>query len=216
MTALCIIVAVLLMIVVILLIPLGAEAEYDEPGVTAWLRIGPLRMVLYPRPPKPEGKEKSEKKKKEKKKKEAAEDEQPKKGGTLKLIKEIIPVGIEALGSFRRSLIIKKLSLYFCFGGEDPASVARGFGGMNAGAGMIVPLLQQHFRVKELDVRSSVDFAAAETRVYAHADLRVRTAALIAIALRAGVKALRIYLRNNKEAKAAAPAAQPRKAEKGK
>jgi len=207
MVALCIIMAVLLVIVIILLIPVGAEAEYDEPGVTLWLRIGAVRKALYPRPPKPEGEEK----KTAKKEKEPSQ-EKTKKGGTLQLIKELLPVGIEALGKFKRGLIIKKLRLYFCFGGDNPAKVALSFGGASAGAGMIVPLLQQNFRIKEMDIRNSVDFTSAENRVYAHADIRIRPITLIAIALTAGVKALKIFLRRKKEARAVKPAAE---AEKG-
>lgn len=207
MVALCIIMAVLLVIVIILLIPVGAEAEYDEPGVTLWLRIGAVRKALYPRPPKPEGEEKTP----AKKEKEPGE-EKTKKGGTLQLIKELLPVGIEALGKFKRGLIIKKLRMYFCFGGDDPAKVALSFGGASAGAGMIVPLLQQNFRIKEMDIRNSVDFTSAENRVYAHADIRIRPITLIAIALTAGVKALKIFLRRKKEARAVKPAAE---AEKG-
>ena len=211
MVALCIIMAVLLVIVIILLIPIGAEAEYDEPGVTLWLRIGAVKKALYPRPPKPEGEEKTAKKKQKTKEKEPGE-EKAKKGGNMQLIMELIPVGIEALGRFKRGLIIKKLRLYFCFGGDDPAKVALTFGGASAGAGMIVPLLQRNFRIKEMDIRNSVDFTSVENRVYAHADIRIRPITVIAIALTAGVKALKIFIRRKKEAKAVRPVAE---AEKG-
>lgn len=210
MTALCIIMAVLLIIVIILFIPVGAEAEYDEPGVTLWLRIGAFRKVLYPRPPKPEGKERV---KKEKKKKEEPAEEKPKKGGTLGLIMELIPVAIEALGRLKRSLLIKKLRLWFCFGGEDPAKVAMSFGGASAGAGMLVPMLQSNFRIKEMDIRNSVDFMSNETRVYAHADIRIRPIAVIAIAAAAGVKALKVIIKRNKTAKATGP--KPAETQKG-
>lgn len=215
MTALCIILAVLLILALVLLIPVGAEAEYDECGVTAWLLIGPFRVILYPRPPKAED-EKRGKKKKEKKKKEPEGEEKTKKGGTLGLIKELIPVGIEALGAFKRGLVIKLLRLYFSFGGEDPAKAAMSFGGASAAAGMIVPLLQRNFKVKDMDIRSNVDFTSEETVVYAHADLRIRLITLLALALKAGAKALRIYLRHDKQKKAAAAARQPNEAEKGK
>lgn len=209
MVALCIIMAVLLIIVIILLIPVGAEAEYDEPGVTLWLRIGAVKKALYPRPPKQVKEEKPAKKKN--KEKEPGE-EKTKKGGNMQLIMELIPVGIEALGRFKRGLIIKKLRLYFCFGGDDPAKVALTFGGASAGAGMIVPLLQRNFRIKEMDIRNSVDFTSVENRVYAHADIRIRPITVIAIALTAGMKALKIFIRRKKEAKAAQPVAE---AEKG-
>lgn len=201
MIGLCIIMAVLLVIVIMLLIPVGAEAEYDLPGATVWLRIGGIRKILYPRPSKPEGEKKT---KKEKTKKEKPpKEEQPKKGGTLQLIMQLIPVGIEALGRFKRGLIIKKLTLWFCFGGDDPAKVAMSFGGASAGAGMIVPLLQSNFRIKEMDVRNGVDFTSSETTVYAHADIRIRIITVLAIAVTAGIKTLKIFTARKKEAKAA-------------
>lgn len=210
MIALCIIMAVLLVIVIILLIPVGAEAEYDRPGATVWLRIGGIRKILYPRPPKPEGEEKTKKEKKKKEKPEKAAE--PKKGGTLQLIMQLIPVGIEALGRFKRGLIIKKLTLWFCFGGDDPAKVAVSFGGASAGAGLIVPMLQRNFRIKEIDVQNGVDFTSAETTVYAHADIRIRIITILAIAVTAGIKTLKIFAARKKEAKASA--AKP-EAEKG-
>ena len=201
MIALCIIMAVLLVIVIILLIPVGAEAEYDLPGATVWLRIGGIRKLLYPRPPKPEGEKKAKKEKT--KKEEPPKEEQTKKGGTLQLIMQLIPVAIEALGRFKRGLIIKKLTLWFCFGGDDPAKVAMSFGGASAGAGMIVPLLQSNFRIKEMDVRNGVDFTSSETTVYAYADIRIRIATILAIAFTAGIKTLKIFIARKKEAKAA-------------
>ena len=210
MIALCIIMAVLLVIVIILLIPVGAEAEYDRPGATVWLRIGGIRKILYPRPPKPEGEEKPQKEKKKKEKPEKAAE--PKKGGTLQLIMQLIPVGIEALGRFKRGLIIKKLTLWFCFGGDDPDKVAMSFGGASAGAGVIVPMLQRNFRIKEIDVQNGVDFTSAETTVYAHADIRIRIITILAIAVTAGIKTLKIFTARKKEAKASA--AKP-EAEKG-
>ena len=209
MIALCIIMAVLLVIVIILLIPVGAEAEYDRPGATVWLRIGGIRKTLYPRPPKPEGEEKT---KKEKKKEKPEKADEPKKGGTLQLIMQLIPVAIEALGRFKRGLIIKKLTLWFCFGGDDPAKVAMSFGGASAGAGLIVPMLQRNFRIKEIDVQNGVDFTSAETTVYAHADIRIRIITILAIAVTAGIKTLKIFAARKKEAKASA--AKP-EAEKG-
>ena len=215
MTALCIIMAVLAAIALVLLLPVGAEAEYNEPGATLWLRIGAFRKILYPRPPKPEERKK---KQKEKKPKDESAGEKPKKGGTVELIMQLLPVGIEALGRVRRGITVKKLQLWFCHGGDDPAKVAMMFGGTSAGAGMLVPLLHNNFRIKETDIRNSVDFNSAETRVYGHADIRIRVGTAIAIAAAAGIKTLKIFLKRNKQSKSAgsAPAAQKQtEAEKG-
>jgi hypothetical protein len=204
MIALYIVGGILLLLVLILLIPVGGEAEYDEDGFRLWLRLGPLRLVLLPKEHKPEDEEKkkkkaaekAEKKAAKKKEKEKLKEEKPKekKGGGLKEILELIPVGTRALGRLIRALRFKRIELAFRFGGaEDPSKAAMGFGGAWAGAGVLVPLLKKKLKVKHVDVRSSVDFTAEKTLVYAHGDLRVRPLLVVAIALRAGLRALIIH-----------------------
>ena len=108
--------------------------------------------------------------------------------------------------------IAEGMSALYDFGGDDPAKVAMSFGGASAGAGLIVPMLQRNFRIKEIDVQNGVDFTSAETTVYAHADIRIRIITILAIAVTAGIKTLKIFAARKKEAKASA--AKP-EAEKG-
>ena len=62
MLALYIIGGILLLIFLLLLVPVGGEAEYDEAGFRLWLRAGPLRLPLLPREPKPGDAEKKARK----------------------------------------------------------------------------------------------------------------------------------------------------------
>ncbi len=201
--ALYIIGGILLLIFLLLLIPVGGEAVYDEDGFHLWLRAGPLRLLLLPREPKPGDEEKKAKKaaqKAEKKKAKAVEKkkqkEKPKekKGGGIKEILELIPVGTQALGGLLNKLIFKRIELHFCFASpEDPAKAAMSFGGAWAGAGVLVPLLKEKLKVKHVDVTSDVDFTASETLVWAHGDLRIRPLWVVAIALRAGGRFIKIH-----------------------
>ena len=205
MLALYILGGILLLLLVVLLIPVGGEALYDEDGFRLWLRAGPARLVLLPREEKPGDEEKkkkkaaqkAEKKAAKKKAKEAAKKdesaEKPKKGGGLKEILELIPVGTQALGRILRKFRFKRIELAFCFGSEDPSKAAMSFGGASAGAGVLVPLLREKLNVKRIEVRSSVDFTADKTLVRAHGDLRVRPLWVVLIALRAGWRAWRIH-----------------------
>ena len=92
----------------------------------------------------------------------------------------------------------------------ETAKVAMSFGGASAGAGMLVPVLQSNFHIKQMDIRSSVDFTSSGTRVYAHADIRIRPIAAIAIAAVAGVKLLKVLIQK-KTAKAEQPEPETQK-----
>ena len=196
MTALYIICAVLLLIMLLLALPVGGEAEYSEEGFKLWLRAGAIRKRLD-LAPKAEGKGKTRKEKREKKpkkeKKKSGEKASlsEKLGGGLENFRELLPIITQTLGKLKRSLIIKKLELRFCAAAPDPAKAALSFGAASAGAGMAVPFLQSNFRIKSMDVRNSVDFTAEKSRVYAHADIRIRVGAALAIAISAGVQYLR-------------------------
>lgn len=203
MLALYIIGGLLLLILLLLLIPVGGEAVYDEDGFRLWLRAGPLRLPLLPREPKPGDEEKkaqkaaqkaAKKKVKAAEKKKQKEKPKEKKGGGLKEILELIPVGTQALGGLLKKLIFKRIELHFRFASqEDPAKAAMSFGGAWAGAGVLVPLLKEKLKVKRVDVTSDVDFTAPETLVWAHGDLRVRPLWVVAIALRAGWRFIKIH-----------------------
>lgn len=175
--------AIAVLITLLLTAQTGLELEYDEDGVTAWLRIGAVKKKIIPAAPKKDKSEKEDKKK-SKKKPEAAEKH--KKGGKLKNFKELLAIITEALGKLKRGVKIRDLTLHFTFAStDDPAKAALSFGAASAGAGVIVPILHSNFRIKNIDVQNFVDFTADETRVYAHADVRITLAVFIAIALKA-------------------------------
>ncbi len=198
MTALYIICAVLLLLTLLLALPVGGEAEYSEEGFRLWLRIGAIRKRVDLAPKnedkeKPRGEKKDKKPKKEKKKKSGEKASLGEKlGGGLENFRELLPIITQTLGKLKRSLIIKKLELSFCAAAPDPARAALSFGAASAGAGMVVPFLQSNFRIKSMDVRNSVDFTASKSRVYAHADIRIRVGAALAIAISAGVRYMKL------------------------
>lgn len=173
------------------LIRLGGGAEYSAEGIKAHVRVGPFRFQVFP------GKEKGEKKerkKKPKKKKPPKEEEpKPKAGGPVELVKAFLPLVCEAAGELKRRIRVDALRLDYTAGGRDAAQAAMTFGGSNAAIGMVVPLIQRNFDLKEYRVRTAVDFNAKRPTIYVYAAFSARLGQLVSFGLRFGWKFLMVY-----------------------
>ena len=86
------------------LVRLGALAEYSAAGLRLKLKVGPLRLMLYPRKPKQPRRKAGKSSRREKKREERPQPELG--GGPLALVKRFLPLIAEAAGRFRRKLRI--------------------------------------------------------------------------------------------------------------
>ncbi len=188
--------AVILALLLIGQIRLGGGAEYSEEGLVVRLRVGPVWLQLFPK--KKEKRKKRDKavKKAEKKKKKKKEEPPKKKGpGPLRLLKTFLPIVTDTLGRLRRKIRIDRLDLDFIAGGEDAAKTAMTFGRTNAAMGMLLPILDNTFEIKERRVRTGVDFTREENYLYLSAAFSITIGQLLAILLRFGTRALRAYIK---------------------
>jgi len=165
--------AVLLLVLFLLtaFVRFGFIAEYGDNGFRSWYKIGFLKFRLSDA-----GKKKRPKRKRVKK-------SQKKKLDTGKL-KEMV-VGNKGaffssfrtvkkiLGRLRRRLLIKELTVYCTFAGEDKSKIALLYGRANAGLGVIAPVLKRNFRVKKQDLRVFTDFESDKLSVYAKAHVSI-------------------------------------------
>ena len=117
------------------LVRLGALAEYSAAGLRLKLKVGPLRLMLYPRKPKRPRRKAGKSSRREKKREERPQPELG--GGPLALVKRFLPLIAEAAGRFRRKLRIDVFQLEVTAAAPDPAAAALCFGGVNAFIGMI-------------------------------------------------------------------------------
>lgn len=195
---------VLLVLLFLLLLPLGVRVRYDEDGLFAWLKIGPVLIRLFP--PKAEKKPKKEKKPKEDKPKQA--DDHPKRGGPLALIKGCLPLIRPTLEGIRKRLTIKHLTLHVIWAAPDPADAAMGYGAANAALGVLWPVFYQNFKIRDYALGVDVDFDAVEPALYAKADLTMTVFRLLTLALPLLFKFIKIYRAVN-----AAPKGEPVKKE---
>ncbi|WP_251446453.1 DUF2953 domain-containing protein [Vermiculatibacterium agrestimuris] len=196
MTALKILLAILLLFFLLGWIRVGGGVEYAQEGLLVRVRVGALWLQVFPIK-----REKKGKKSQKVKPKKEPEEPEAKKGGTLGMIKDLLPIACEAAGELKERIRIDKLLLDFVFGGSDPANTAMIFGYSNAAIGMLLPLFEHNFNVKERRVRTAMDFTAKEPIVYIYAAFSARIGQLVSFALRFGWKFLKIYLRNKNRQK---------------
>lgn len=194
MTALKVLAVILLILFLLGLIRVGGGGEYSAQGLTAWLKLGPFQIKVFPLKKKKEKKKKPSKAKKAQPKPQKPTEEKPKQGGTLARVREFLPLICEAAGALKRRIRIDKLYLdYTLPGKEDAAAAAMHFGYSNAAVGMILPLFEQNFDVKERRVRTAVDFNADSPKIYVYAVISARLGQLVSFALRFGWKFLMVY-----------------------
>ena len=188
------ILAVILMIVfLILMMRVGATAEYSAEGVLLVVHAGPVSIKLLPKKPSDKKKEKPEKKKKPKSEKPKEDTEgKSKKGGKFSLILKLLPKVGEALGSFKKKLTIDELTINFISASSDPAKAAMAYGYSSAAIGMVLPFFENNFNLKKRNITASVDFTETEPKIYIKAKLMIRIISIIGIALSFAFGALKI------------------------
>lgn len=191
MTALKVLAVIALALFLLGLIRVGGGGEYSAQGLTAWIKLGPFQIKVFPRKKK---EKKPSKAKRSPSKAQKPAEEKPKSGGALTRVKEFLPLICEAAGALKRRIRIDKLYLdYTLAGKEDAASAAMNFGYSNAAVGMILPLFEQNFEVKDRRVRTAVDFNADSPKIYIYAVISARLGQLVSFALRFGWKFLMVY-----------------------
>lgn len=193
---------------------LGGRVEYSGSGLMIWVRVGAFSIQVFPLAKKKKPSRTKEDKKKEQQAEpsppptpaETAPEPAPKKGGTWELVKRALPLVCQAAGELKRKIRIDKLCLYLTVAARDAAGTAMAYGYANMALGMIWPLIEQNFQVKEPRIRTAVDFTAQSPTIYISAAFSARTGQLVSFAVRFGWKFLRLYgkykprAKNKKEA----------------
>lgn len=177
-------------------LPLRLLAEYDHSGGRVTVRLGPVSLRLFPRPPKKEKRKGRKKSGKKEEKTSKTEDAGAEKGGKAELLRELISLGLAALGALRRRLRLEDMTLVLTLGGKDrdAASWALLYGRAWAAIGALIPLLERALVIESRDVRVGLDPLSGENLVTARGVIRIRLGQLLCLALRYGLRALKIFL----------------------
>ena len=207
------------LIVLILLIPVGADLGYEDGKLHVSAKVMGILLQLYPKPPPDPNKPPREKKpKKEKKKKEQPEgEEQPKKKRKLPFNKdellELLKVVLRGFGKFGRKFQVDRFVLRYTAAGYDPYNVAMTYGWVNAALSSLAPLCRERFAVKDCEVRTDVDFTADWMHLDFGLAMTIRIGQILGTALGIGFGALKILLKSKLRRKREAKLNPPESAE---
>ena len=177
--------AIFAALVLIGCIPVGVDARYNAEGVFLAAKLGPIRLQLLPQKPKPE----------KAPEKAASQEKKPNPilSGGVDGILQLLDIVLDTLGDLRRKLRVNELTLYVRIGGsDDPAKAAMGYGRAWAAIGAITPSLERLFVIKKRDIRPALDYTISNTQVDAHLVTTITIGRSLALALRAGIRFLKI------------------------
>ena len=205
--------AIVLVIVLLLLLRVGVNAEFGD-VVTVLLKVGPFKIQLVPSKKEKTPKKKPKKAEEDKKKPKAETDGEKKPKKKLKLTFEDIRTGIEAaftalyrvLRKTRQRIRIAPLDLSLTFAGDDPAKVAEIYGWANTAMWTMMPQLEKVIRIPNPHIHLDVDYQADKLCVRGRAGADFRVGDFFAIAFAAVGPLLRWlngYLKRQKAAKQA-------------
>lgn len=200
-------------LVAIAILPVGGSVRYDEGGPEVKLILGPIRLLLFPRPKK-EKKTDQKKEKTKKTKPETKEEpipdgppegapskklEKPKKGGSLLDFLPLVDVALDMLSSLAGRLRVNYLQLHLILAGDDPADLAINYGRAQAAGATLLAQLNRFLVIKKQDVQIQCDFTSDNTTVLARVDLTITVGRVIGWAVGYGVKALITFLKIKKK-----------------
>jgi len=198
MIALYILLGLVAVLFLLSLLRIGAWVEYSQQGITARVRVGPVRVQVFP-PKKKAPKPPKEKKTKKPKKPKREPENPPPKGGVVDLVFELLPVVLETVGKFGRKLQVDELEILLRVASADPADTAMLYGQANAVLGSLWRPLTQAFHVVDGHARVEAEFQSERMTLYLRAALSLTIGQAVSIGAVFAGKALSAFLRVRRE-----------------
>lgn len=179
---------VLLILAALGQIRIGAQVEYCEEGLLVRIRAGAFLIPVFP--------VKREKNKEKQTKQAKSPQQKKKKGGTLQLVLDLLPLVLETAGKFRRKLRVDQLEMNLIICDPDPADAAIRYGQANALLGSIWQPVTRAFHVKDGHAHVGVDFEEETPVLYILASLSLTVAQTLGLVFAFAFKGLGILIRN--------------------
>lgn len=185
-------------------IPAGVDARYNKDGVFLAAKIWFVKLQLLPakpkKPKKAAKKQPKAQKQTEAKKTAPAEKKQSAllSGGVEGLL-ELLDLAFDTLGNLRRKLRVNELTLRVTIpGGDDPAKAAMNYGRAWAAVGALTPAMERLFVIKKRDIQPFLDYNETDMQLDAHLTITITIGRSLALALRAGIRFLKIMNQRKK------------------
>ena len=198
-----ILIGIILFLLLILLIPVGVRACYNE-GFIAELKIGFVTIKLYPPKPKKPKKEKKKKKKEPEKEKKQEEKPKEKKPSLLKekgigwfvdLIRQIAALAAGVMKDFFKHLVIRNLQVSITYVGSDAQDTAVKYGYFCLSVYPAVSILADVAHCRHYGVDIAPDFNEKDESVYyADIDIRIRIIWVVGLVFKYGFRVIKLLL----------------------
>lgn len=184
-------------LLLVLMIPVGIKATYNNHGAAVDLFIGPVRIALYPG--------KKTKKSKQKRSKNGFDETKRVKKHAVGDLAEFLSIArliLDFLKDFRRKLRINRLEIVIILAGGDPCDLSVDYGRACAALGSLMPCIEQLFIINRRRIEVECDFVAEKTVVDAGVDMRISVARVISLFGYHGFRVFRKYFNIMKKSKA--------------
>lgn len=198
----CVLGALVLLLLLLSQLRVGVQGEYGKTGGVLRVRVGALRLQvwpwLYPKGKKPKKKPKKPPVKTAQPAREPVQKPQESLPDRLKsgweLLQAMLPPVLEAASRFRKKLRVDELKLFLTVGGSDPADAALRYGRANAALGALwYPI------VETLDVKDGLARVIWDEQCDKNMEctgrlaLSLKLGQVLVLVVRSGVRLLRIY-----------------------
>jgi len=188
------------LLILLLVIPIGVHACYVGGDFSLAAKISAFEIKLLPKnekkkktnaEPKPKPEKKADKKEEQAKVKKSFPFNPEE---TLELLKK----AIKGLGKFGK-LTVHKFMLHYLAAGSDPYNTAMSYGYVNAALSALAPVCRQNLRIKDdVDVWTDVDFTKEKTFIEAELSISLRLIQLLHVGLVIAFGALHVLIRNRR------------------
>lgn len=203
MLALKIIGIIVAIIVLIMLIPIGADISYIDKQFGLSAKVCGVLLQLFPKQEIDETAPQKEKKpKKEKKKKPEPTEGEPKPKKKLSLsfskdeILSLVKKVLKRFGRFGRKFKVDRFLLHYMAAGDDPYDTAVTFGYVNAALSSLAPLCRERFDVKDCDVWTDIDFTREKMEIDFAVAFSIRIGAIFGLIFGIAFSALGVLIKN--------------------
>ena len=161
------------LLIVVLFSQVRLRISYDSSGVSLLLLFWFVR-IRFPQ---------STKEKSATAAKPVENGENKQAGGNDRELLGMLKYVIDAVGKLLKSVRIRDLRVNATVASRDPFQTAMMFGGSAAGVGILLPLIEQNFRLEKRTIRVDADFESGESKITLFAHCSVRVVKLLAIAI---------------------------------
>ena len=179
-------------IALLLFVPIGVSAIYNQYGPFVQMILGPIRISVYPRTKKSKDKSTKDNKKRSSGKSGSTKE---KSGGSVLDFKPLLDLILDLLSDLRRKLRVDRLELKLILANDDPCDLAVNYGRAWTALGNLMPTLERYFVIKKRNLEVECDFAAQSTVVFARADLTLTLYRVLSLGVWHGFRLLREYFR---------------------